>query len=321
MQNSPFLTWRRLLSDLLSLLPGLLLGSLLIFGSIPLAVATSEPGLAKWGLMAGLAIYAIPIAHLLRRSYFERLNLQDFAERAGQTPEGAGRVFLGVCLVLAAIILSLSNAAIASDLPANALRYLPLLQEEKTAHWPSMSLPSALAAQVETESCVSLKSPRCWSPRAELRTSRERGVGLGQITRTARFDALAELRGLHPEALGGWRWESESLYDPRLQLRALVLMNRGLWQRATGAASETDRLAFTFAGYNGGPGGVVSERRLCAATPGCDAGRWFGHVEHTSRKARVAVAGYGQSFFAINRAYVRQILLVRRGKYVGVMDA
>ena len=43
------------------------------------------------------------------------------------------------------------------------------------------------------------------------------------------------------------------------------------------------------AGYNGGPGWIRRERRLCAAIPGCDPRRWWGHVEkycHPKRAAR-----------------------------------
>ena len=40
-----------------------------------------------------------------------------------------------------------------------------------------------------------------------------------------------------------------------------------------------DVWAFGQAAYNGGPGWIKMERRLCAAIPGCDPRRWYGHVE------------------------------------------
>ena len=181
-------------------------------------------------------------------------------------------------------------------------------------------MPSALGAQVEQETCPSLKHPRCWSPRAELRTSRERGVGLGQITRTDRFDSLAEMRAQFPRALADWSWTGESLYDPRLQLRGLVLMGWRNWRALADVPAVGERLAMSLASYNGGLGGLASDRRVCAATPGCDPGRWWGNVERTSLKAKTAVAGYGKSFFEINREYTRNVLIVRRPRYA-VLDA
>ncbi len=85
------------------------------------------------------------------------------------------------------------------------------------------------------------------------------------------------------------------------------------------ATSEQDRLAMMLSGYNGGNGAVLQDRKLCQASPGCDPDRWFGHVEHHSRKAKVAARGYGKSFFAINREYPRTILFARSRKYEAIM--
>lgn len=208
----------------------------------------------------------------------------------------------------------------AQFLPQNALDNLPILQSEKDKYWPTHPMPSTLGAQVEQETCISLRHSRCWSPRAELKTSRENGVGLGQITRafnlngTIRFDALAELKSSFPKELEDFNW-TYNLYDPRLQLRALVLKDKQNYQLIQRSASEKDRLAFSYAAYNGGLGGLNSDRQVCAATPGCDPGRWFGNVENTSLKAKRAVDGYKKSFFEINREYVTNVMEVRRPRY------
>jgi hypothetical protein len=228
-------------------------------------------------------------------------------------------------MVIAAVILFLMvTAARAAEPPAAAVPLLPVLQGEQQAFWPSMPLPSALGAQVEQETCVSLKSRGCWNPHAELRTSREQGIGLGQLTRTwskdgtQRFDALGEIVAAFPKELTGLSWDNR--YDPRLQLRALVLKDMQGYRLVLGTATSTDRLAMSFAAYNGGAGGVASDRRACAATPGCDKSQWFDNVERTSLKAKAALPGYGKSFFEINREYVRNILVVRRVRY-GLLDA
>lgn len=199
------------------------------------------------------------------------------------------------------------------DLPPLALEYLPVLAQELRVNWPAAPVRSVFGAQVEQETCASLKSKKCWSPYAELKTSREYGFGLGQITVTERFNNFEAARALSP-TLKHWTWENR--YNATYQLRTLVLMNKMTYAKLPWAADPRERMSFTFAGYNGGLGGVLSDRAVCKVTPGCDPSRWFGHVEHTSKKSKVKVSGYGQSFFQINRGYVRNIMEERRWKYV-----
>jgi hypothetical protein len=199
-----------------------------------------------------------------------------------------------------------------TDLPPNAVLYLPVLVGEVRRDWADHPLPSTLAAQVEQETCISIKHKGCWNPKTELKTSREYGFGLGQITITARMNVFNEVKTLDP-TLKNWKFEDR--YDPAMQLRALVLKDKQAWQSLKGSSSVLDHLAFTYAAYNGGLGGVSSDRRMCSGTQGCNTGVWFGNVEHTSLKNRGVVGGYGQSFFAINREYVVNVLINRRKKY------
>lgn len=222
-------------------------------------------------------------------------------------------------IILSSLVFA--SSTFAQAVPENAKKYLPLLKAEQQRYWPSLHQPSILAAQVEQESCISLKHSRCWNPRAELRTTRERGVGFGQITKTARFDALAELKAQYPKELAGWSWGSSSLYDPAYQMRALILMDLRNYKVIVGTKNQSERVAMTLASYNGGLGGLMSDRSVCSATPGCDRSVWFGHVEHTSRKSKAKSHGYGKSFFEINREYPVNVMFVRRPKYVPYMDA
>lgn len=228
----------------------------------------------------------------------------------------------GLTLLLLCAVTLLSGAAapdVRTYIPPGAQTLTPVLVQEQRAQWPRMPEPWTLAGLVEQESCVRLTSPKCWNPRAELRTAREYGFGLGQVTvayrgdGSERFNKFNELKAGHA-ALAGWRWDTR--YDPAFQLRAIVLMNLDLWRRLPPAATSGDHLAFTLSSYNGGIGAVLQDRRLCDNTPGCDPGRWFGNVEHTSIKSRVPQPAYGgQSWFSINRGYVRNVMLLRRGKY------
>lgn len=212
------------------------------------------------------------------------------------------------------LITAFSILAAPAPLPdhPNIKQYLPVLVSEVSERWSSCPIPSALAGQVEQETCPSLKSKMCWSPYAELKTSREYGFGLGQITLTKSFDNFAEARKLD-SSLAGWKWENR--WNAEFQLRTLVLTDKANYEKFQTAYSEFDRMAFALAGYNGGVAGVLSDRRVCLATAGCNPERWFGNVEHTSKKSRVAASGYGKSFFQINREYVSTILNLRRHRY------
>lgn len=202
-------------------------------------------------------------------------------------------------------------------IPALAKVYLPVLSSVIASLWPAMADPPLIAAQIEQETCITLKHSKCWNPRAELKTSREYGFGLGQITITSRFNNFVAAKGWD-KSLAGWQWEDR--YDPEMQLRAVVAYDRNLYhQVAPLAATEANRLAFMFSAYNGGYGGLIKDRALCRASPGCDPSRWTGHVERTSFRSRTAAKGYGKSFFEINREYVRNIMVVRSPKYREVM--
>lgn len=202
------------------------------------------------------------------------------------------------------------------NLPAMALLYLPLLVSEVDQSWRDMPDRPVLAAQVEQETCPSLSSKKCWNPKAELKTSREYGFGLGQLTVTSKFDNFKAAK-TWDKALADWEWSDR--FNPAYQLRALVVYDRNLYRQIRFGKTVNDRLAFMLSAYNGGFGGVIKDRRLCAASEKCDPDRWFGHVESTSFRAKTSVSGYGKSFFEINREYVRNILTVRRDRYVEAM--
>ena len=261
--------------------------------------------------LAGLCVAAGPV-YLLRRAFHDEARSAEAYRRALDSPTGAGLVFLGLALLTGMLFLAFAGRATAAELPPGAVKYLPVLAAEQAAHWPNAPLRSAIAAQIEQETCPSLKSAKCWNPRTELKTSREYGFGLGQLTVTPKFDNFAEARKLH----GSLRdWKFEDRFDAERQLRVVVLMDRAAFNRLPFVGDQRERLAMTFSAYNGGLGGVLQDRRLCAKVTGCDPDRWFGHVEHQSLKAKTKTAGYGKSFFDINRGYVRAVMDERRHRY------
>jgi hypothetical protein len=306
---------KRLIRDVWRTVAPILAGVALMHWAEPVGLATGISSLAPLMMMTGLSLGAIGAVHPLRRLLFMGLDMREFASKAKETPISSALVFVGMCIVVAAMLSVLGPSARAAELPPNARLYLPVLIQEQQQWW-SLGDVSVMAAQVEQETCITLKHSKCWSPRAELRTSRERGVGLGQITKTARFDALAEMRAANPQALAAWSWDSPNLYDPRLQLTALVLMDRRNYTTIQGAATELDHQAMMLVAYNAGPGRVISDRAMCGATPACDRRRWFDNAEHTSVLPKQPASGYGQSFYAISRHYPRAILFDRRPRYV-----
>lgn len=226
---------------------------------------------------------------------------------------------VGACsLVLIGMLAALSGKAYAQAVPQAAKALLPALVENQRRIWPDAPMPHFIAGQIEQESCITLRHSKCWSPRAELKTSRENGIGLGQFTRayrtdgSIRFDKISELSQTYA-SLRGWGWENR--YDADYQLIAVVEMDKGIYRRVRDAATDRDRLSFMLSAYNGGEGGVLQDRRMCANTRGCDSRRWNGHVAETSMKSRTPHPGYSKSFFTINREYVHLILDVRSAKY------
>lgn len=202
-------------------------------------------------------------------------------------------------------------------IPQNFMYHKDTLIDVMKRKWPDNPYPSAVAGQIEQETCITLTHKKCWSRFAELKTSREHGAGLGQITTVfGKFDAMDEAKKLDNE-LKDWSWEDT--YNAEMQMVALIAMmkrNYGLFK----STSELDRYAFALAAYNGGIGGVQSDQRICRNTKGCDDKLWFGNVEHTSLKSKTKLKGYGQPFFFINREYPVNILMKRRQKYKPYID-
>jgi hypothetical protein len=152
----------------------------------------------------------------------------------------------------------------------------------------------------------------------QLKTSREWGRGLGQVTTayrvdgSVRFDKQAELRAQFASLRG---WSTERWSDPQYQLTAIVEMDRSIFKRIRDTATPREGIAFMLAAYNGGEAGLLQDRRLCANTRGCNPGFWFGHTELHSMKTRMVNKGYGKSAFEINREYPRNVLGIRLPKY------
>lgn len=297
---------RRLVTAFVRFVKLVALGVTLLALDAPLARALNLPVLAPVLLGAGWMVIAAAITHVTRVVLFPKVDLTETMLKAIEERNmPAAIIALAICIVIAAGMMS--QQARAQTMADRAAPLLPILVSEQRTHWPQMPAPYTLAGQVEAESA--------WRPTAELRTSREWGAGLAQLTRAYRagggliFDRHADAAFLHP-SLANWSWDDR--FDPTRQLRTLVLMDLAEWRAVVRAASEDDHLAMMLSAYNGGRAGLARDRSLCSGTIGCDPDRWFGHTELHSWRAKTAVPEYGRSFMQINRDYANSIVKQRR---------
>lgn len=268
-------------------------------------------------LMAlNVGFLAVAAAHVSRKGLFDYLDMQQLAEDSKTMP-GRGLVFLGVCVVLAALLGLFGRAANAA-VPPQAHQYLPVLSAELGRVWPGVPDRAYMGGLIEHESACPAKRS-CWKPTARLKTQREEGAGLGQLTRAwtktgaLRFDKLVEMREAHP-ALRELSWST--IYQrPDLQIRTMIVMLKADYRRFSTTAAP---LHFADAAYNGGWGGVQKERRACGLKPGCDPQQWFGHVERVCLKSRQPLYGT-RSACDINRHHVHDVIHVRAPKYRGLV--
>jgi hypothetical protein len=294
-----------------------------------LLLTDPDRGLSTGMLILALVVplLAVAFAHLARKALhdYPEADMRSLFAKAGESPIGAGLALIALALVASALLGLFGRSAHAQGHPqaqpgphARALPLAPTMAAEIFRHWPELAWPHYVPALIEHESCLSLTHSRCWQPTSRLKSQREEGAGLGQLTRawrpdgTLRFDALAEMRQRHP-ALAELDWAT--IYQrPDLQIRALVLMSADNWRALRLVSDHWERLAMTDAAYNGGLGGVQSERRACGLRAGCDPQRWFGHVETVCLKSRQPLYA-GRSACDINRHHVQDVLHTRMPRY------
>ena len=223
-------------------------------------------------------------------------------------------------LVLLMLVSGLASAIdVTTYIPKKAPQYLPVIKQKVTRIMPEAPSLAYFGALIEQESCIYLTHSRCWDPSSELKTSREQGIGLGQITRayrtdgSLRFDALKELRDRNSRELKELSWLNVKS-RPDLQIRGIALMIKSSYGRLPGVKDPMERLTMADAAYNGGDGGLAKERTVCGMTKGCNPQFWFGHIENIRIKSQKPIYG-NRSPWDINREHPRLIFKTRLPKY------
>lgn len=279
---------------------------------------------------AAFVLSIVGLTYVGRTLGWPQINVGEFARRALETSEGAARVLAALIIWCAVISLAMISRAQADTLPPAAGKYLPTVMKAVDKHWPTQALgygaPRAYIAGLIDHETACPRTATCWQPTATYKTKREEGVGFGMFTRafngngTLRFDALTELKALHPTALRDANWERNK-YNPELQATALVLKtadNFATAETLTGLVTELAPFAITM--HNRGVAGIQNDAAKCRLTRGCDSSRWYGHVERTCAASKAIIPGTGRSACDISRAYFPDVAR-RSEKYMPVVYA
>ncbi len=231
---------------------------------------------------------------------------------------------LFIILTLLLIVFDLSHAKcnldVRKDIPENARKYLPTMYEEVyRLIGKDFKYPYYFGSLIEHESCISLCWKRCWNPKARLKTKREEGAGLAQLTRVwkkngkLRFDIIKTLKRRYRKELNELSWNN--VYNrPDLQIRAMLLLWKGNWYKFSKNINDYNRLAMSDASYNQGYYRTYRDRMLCKMTKNCNPNKWFGNVERTCTASHKPLYGR-RSPCDISRHHVYDVLKVRLMKY------
>ena len=214
--------------------------------------------------------------------------------------------------------------SIKTYIPPAALSLKHIVIEEQQLHFPDIPIKAYPFALIEQESCIHLKHSKCWNPKSQLKTKREEGAGLGQLTRayredgTLRFDSLQGIKAQYKQQLQELSWST--IYQrPDLQIRAMMLMLRDTYRSLYDIKDPIARLHFTDAAYNGGTRDLRKERIACGLATKCNPQVWFDNVEHIKVKSQKPLYGNRSAYF-INREHVEYVFKYRLPKYEKLLD-
>ena len=198
------------------------------------------------------------------------------------------------------LLVALSTTVYAVDpktyIPPQAFTHKETIRTELDKHFNYIPTYNYVPALIEHESCISLKHSRCWNSTSELRTKREQGLGLSQVTRafredgTVRFDVLTDMRKKYLAELKEANWDTFK-HRPDLQIRLTVLLLRDNWRALRDVEDPMARLHMTDAAYNGGIGWIQRERRACGLAKDCNPGLWFDNTERYCLRSKKVIYG------------------------------
>jgi hypothetical protein len=262
----------------------------------------------KWGLFPTLDLN-LAIKNALKGSYeFKQGEDGTTFRKVDALPSAL--VFLGViALIIAIIFVAVPANAASLD---KARPYLPQLSRAIESQWPTMPLKEIAAGQVEQESG--------WNPHATLKTPRELGRGLVQMT--VAYDSKGRERfniyrdACRAKALSAWDWRRDP-YNVSYQLSFLVLQDRANFaQVRPHFLNDTEAHKGSLVCYNAGTGRWLS-RRANAKRLGLPSDRWDGGLALAYGKGETALL-YGRPLYQAVNEYPR-VIFQRSQKYRGLV--
>lgn len=222
-------------------------------------------------------------------------------------------------LLLLVLAVTTKTWGAADYIPKQAYNYRDTIYEETTIYFNKTPHYNYIPSLIEHESCRSLTHSRCWNPASRLKTSKEEGAGLGQLTRTfnpdgsIRFDSLSNLKRNYPKQLSELSW-GNIYVRPDLQIRAMHLMINDTYKSLYNIDNVEARLHMTDSAYNGGIRDLQRSRRECGLAKNCDPGIWFDNVEKYCVKSKKPLYG-NRSACDINIHHVRDVFKSNLPKY------
>lgn len=188
--------------------------------------------------------------------------------------------------------------------------FLPVLSQVIDQYWPTAPGRPIMAGKIEQESS--------WKERATLKTSRELGRGLGQLTIAYRADGSERFNtyrnAVKMKALKDWDWQADP-YNVRYQLTYSVLTDRSNFVMVR-PYSVNDYQAWKCAlvCYNAGSGRWLS-RRHNAKTMGLPADRWDNGLDQAHGPGEASLL-YGRPLWQAVNEYPT-VIFKRSLKYQG----
>jgi hypothetical protein len=225
-------------------------------------------------------------------------------------------LFLLLCLLPAAVF----GQSVISYIPEQCKQLVPYVKSEAGKFMPAYPHQPYFSSLMEHESCIHLKHKRCCSPKSEFVTARERGAGVGMLTiayradGSVRFDALTDLRNKYKNHLHELSWNNITS-RPDLQVRGVILLFKDSHDRLLSVKDSFERTKMADSAYNGGISAVLKARVACGIAKECDPQKWEKNTERYIVKSTKALYA-GRSALDINLHHVKDVTIVRYGKYV-----
>ncbi len=224
-----------------------------------------------------------------------------------------------IAIVLTFYSLIVSAQSVKTYIPEKAYTYLPTIYTELDRIIPGFPYPYYVPALIEHESCISLKSKRCFDPTSELLSKREQGVGFFQITRTfkedgsTRFDILTDMKKRYQTQLKELSWVNIKR-RPDLQIRSGILLINENYKSFYMIKDPFERTAMADSAHNGGRRDVNKSRVVCGLAKNCDPQKWFLNTEKYCVKSKKPLYA-GRSACDINTHHPRDVMFNRMPKY------